>query len=58
MSRVICCINIWNQNKLIPNEVHELCLIQAAQNHHATTKAQKYMATINKQRNMSSTDSK
>ena len=23
MSRVVCCINVWNQNKLIPSQVHE-----------------------------------
>ena len=51
-------INIWNQNKLIPGQVHEWCLIQAGQNHCVTTKAQKDMALFNKQRNKSSTDSK
>jgi len=58
MSRVIRCINVWNQNKLIPGHKHELCLIQTGQNHCVTTKAQKDMAIVNKQRNKSSTDSK
>jgi hypothetical protein len=58
MSRVTRCVNVWNQSKMIPSQVHEWCLIQTGQNHCVTTKAQKYMATVNRQRNKSSTDSK
>jgi len=39
MSRVIRSINVWNQNKLIPGQEYECCLIQTGQNHRVTTKA-------------------
>ena len=58
MSRVICNINVWNQNKLIPDQEHERRLIQTGQNHCVTTKTQKDMAIVNKHRNKSSTDRK
>ena len=50
MSRVIHVINVRNQSKMIPSQVHECCLKQTGQNHCVTTKAQKDMAIVNKQR--------
>ena len=41
MSSIIYSINVWNQNKLIPSQVHDWCLIQTGQNHCETTKAHK-----------------
>ena len=52
MSRVIRCINVWNRKKLIPNQVHEWCLIQTGQNHCVITKAQKDMVLVKKQRKL------
>jgi len=50
MSRVISIRNVCNGNKLIASQVHECCLIQTGKKHCVTTKAQKYMAIVKKQR--------
>ena len=49
MSRVIRCINVWNQNKLIPCQVHEWCLIDRTKPL-CNNKSTKDMAIVNKQR--------